>query len=953
MAELNFKARQFPRKTIYLLVSLSVIPFVMSIYFLNPTEEFSQGWIYHINRLLEWSGFFLALLVSFLLIVGQKFEEDIMLSSFGYAILCCGVMDFIQIFPLLGNHSSHLWALGKVFSASMILCASFFCHIFSKAKKKEVITMGVFFGLSTILASFLIITRGDSFQTQFEVSLFRRPIELATFIINSLAFFSFFRYVKGKGKLLQSILLSFFPRILAIGFAFIVPGFLIERHDSIVHYLEFLSYAIPLLGVSWSMIDRLNNWQSEFNDVEIIQDALNARSMVSETDSVGNIIFVNDKFCEVSKYEREEVLGKNHSIIKSGLHSNDFYKGMWDTITIGNVWEGEICNRAKDGIIYWVSSSIYPTRNKKGVIDKYVYITTDITQKKRLQEQEIFQRKYYEVEGNLLKILNRVVERTAKTKDPMSVYLEFIDDFCHLFNWHCGHLYLVEKNTLIDSEVFKTMLTDQLALADDEVDKVILKESLAMRTLEERRCLWEVRNPENEIYFQSSINTQMKLKSCICIPVFYKEELVSILEFHSLDERDVDREFMSALKKIGEELGSVLDRKILELEIIKRQEAAKIHAKAKEEFLANMSHEIRTPMNGIVGMVELLEKTDLTIGQVDMMKTIRESSDILLGIINDVLDYSKIESGKFEIELKTFHLRDTVEEVVSLVTHKANMKGLQVGVVFQESLGEYFRGDPMRIKQVLLNFLDNAIKFTEIGQVVVKVALGGKEGDLNTIAFSVTDSGMGISEKNQKVLFHAFEQGDTSITRKFGGTGLGLAIAAKLANLMHGKIWLESRLGKGSTFFFEVNLLEIESSKRREEHKAKVIPLHKAEDDSRVMKILLVEDNKINQKIAMMLLRKLGYRCDLAENGVEALLALEKSTYDLIFMDMQMPIMDGVTCTREIRKIYGSEGPRIVAMTANIFQEDRDACFDAGMNDFIAKPISAAEISRVFNDLAA
>lgn len=958
----ELKGKKFSKAVSFFLVALCFIPFILSIYFLNPAEVGTKGWLYHLNYIFEWGGVFLAFTISFLLILGQKFEDDLLLCTFGLATLFCGLFDFILIFPLLGNHSPHIWPLGKLFSSLLLLSASFFCHFFSKVERREIISIFTFFSVAGLLSTLYILTQGEGAQVYFETSLMRKPYELFSFIISSLAFFSFFSYSSTKTKLLQGILFGFFPRLLALSYTFIFPGFHVEEHDSIIHFLEFLSFAFPMVGIIWSIFDRLNNWRSEFHDVEIIQDALNASSLVSETDATGKITLANDKFCEVSKYSKSELLGQNHRILKSGQHDKKFYLEMWETISSGKIWAGEICNKAKDGSLYWVSSTIYPSRNAENKINKYVSIRTDITQKKKLEEQETFQRKYFEVESSLLKILNRIIDRSHVTRDIKGIYEEFLDDFCHLFNWHSGHVYFVKNDIIKSSGIFKTLVVDQLRLDLKSLEFSVKKECLASKALEKRTSLWEARNDENELFFQECINTSLKLKTCLCIPIFYKDQIISILEFHSLDEKIIEIEFMSALKKVGDEFGVILDRKNLEIEIAKKQEDAKKHAKAKEEFLSNMSHEIRTPMNGIIGMVNLLEKTELTIQQVDMMKTIKNCGENLLTVINDVLDYSKIEGGHFEIKMLDFNMRDMVEEVVASIVHKANLKGIEIGVIIQSSLEGCFRGDTKRIKQILLNFLSNAVKFTEIGQIVIKVSLSSKEGQLHKICFAVIDSGLGISEKNQKVLFNAFSQGDTSTTREFGGTGLGLAISAKLTSLMNGKIWFESKLGKGSSFFLELDLFEgkeeniLPEHRHHEHHKEDdmVIQINRKKKTPEEIKILLVEDNKINQKIAIMTLRKMGYECDLAENGVDALICLEKQKYDMIFMDMQMPIMDGITCTKEIRRIYGEKmGPRIVAMTANVLKEDKDACYEAGMDDFISKPISINEISRIFNDLAA
>jgi len=381
----------------------------------------------------------------------------------------------------------------------------------------------------------------------------------------------------------------------------------------------------------------------------------------------------------------------------------------------------------------------------------------------------------------------------------------------------------------------------------------------------------------------------------------------------------------NAYKDVGEKLKK---------EKAKAEEITKI----KSEFLANMSHEIRTPMNGILGMVSLLHGTKLNAEQEGMLNTISSSGKSLLTILNDILDLSKVESGKIELEKKSFSLKDLLNELTFTFTNLANEKeiGFSLAIV-SERYPEYIIGDVTRLKQILINLLTNAIKFTEQGSVDLQVSCTPLKNKHYDIQFRVIDTGIGISEQAQESLFQAFSQADTSITRKFGGTGLGLTISAKLANLMGSSISLYSSPGKGSIFEFEVTLPEGDKPQK------KITNTVKPKFNSDI-KILLVEDNPVNIKIASMMITKLGYACDIAENGEQAVEMVKRNNYHMIFMDMQMPVMDGIEATEIIKQLEQGKHVPIIAMTANVFNEDKEKCFQAGMEYFIPKPINISII---------
>lgn len=594
------------------------------------------------------------------------------------------------------------------------------------------------------------------------------------------------------------------------------------------------------------------------------------------------LILVNDAACKLFGRSLGEIIGRTaYDLFRNREMADNSYKNDELVFETGVENESEETNTYAPGVTLTVivKKTLYVDNSGNQFL---VGITRDITGRKQAEEKILFQ-------ASLLSQVHNAIVATDLAGNII------------YWNKYAQTIYQWRADEVIGKNISETVVPmGSIDRMHEVMDRISLTGSFEGEMLVRR-------------------------KDASTFPAYY---VLSLLK----DGQGRNMGFLGVSVDISE-------RKRAEEDLREAKERAESATKTKSEFLANMSHEIRTPMNAIIGMTGLLLDTELSSDQREFVEIVRCSGDSLLSLINDILDFSKIEGDKLEMESQPFNLKECVEASMDLVTEASARKGLSLSYSIDGSVPCIIVGDVTRLRQVLANLLSNAVKFTESGEVSLSVSSEEREG-LNEICFSVNDTGIGIEEDQMALLFESFSQLDSSITRKYGGSGLGLAISKKLVEMMGGTIWAESTPALGSTFSFTIMAETGGCNGSITEASSETLALV---TEHFPLRILLAEDNLVNQKVALRMLERIGYRADAVADGQEALKALDLHPYDVVFMDVQMPEMDGLEATRQIRLSLSTQ-PYIIAMTAHALKGDRERCLDSGMNDYISKPVKIEEL---------
>ena len=642
-----------------------------------------------------------------------------------------------------------------------------------------------------------------------------------------------------------------------------------------------------------------DDFEVQYRAMLLRERTLNQHAIVSATDVHGTITYVNDLFCEINGMAPHQLLGKNHRIIASGIHPRAFYTGMWEAISQGHTWHGEICNRSPvTGQAYWVAATIVPFLDANGLPKEYISVRTDITKRKKLEQELAHERSFLEsITANLGKgvmVLDR--EERCTFLNPEAE---------RLLGWTLAQL----KGQPLHGQMY--FCAGQAEGEDAPACPVCLcyalQECVSFDMQDDLVLVHKERGPFPAAMTVSPLFEDGVLTGCVAV------------------------------------FQDITQHKRHEAELRQAKEQAEQASQARSSFLANMSHEIRTPLNAILGFTEALLDTPLNPQQQRQLTTVRQSGRTLLGLLNDILDTAKLEKGALQLEVRDFSLRQLCQQLVDMLSLEAGKKALSLHLDYPPEEPEFFQGDALRIHQVLLNLLSNAIKFTAIGSVTLHV----RQGPEQWLHVQVQDTGIGMTAEQLSRVFTPFAQADASTTRRFGGTGLGTTIARQLVELMHGRLQVSSIPNQGTCFTVCLPLPPGQPVAATPMLTSVALP---------PLRILAVDDVPENLELLQLVLARDGHQVTLASGGQAALALLKAQAFDVVLLDLHMPDIDGFAVTTQWRAWQAQQGQAptpVIALSANVLPQDRQQAFDVGMNGFAQKPLSVpclqAEIARVLH----
>ncbi|WP_332848449.1 PAS domain S-box protein [Massilia sp. S19_KUP03_FR1] len=641
---------------------------------------------------------------------------------------------------------------------------------------------------------------------------------------------------------------------------------------------------------------------------DVLVRTINEQMLYSVTDAEGVILEVNDNFCAAFGYARAALIGVHYRLLSSGQHERAFWADMRQTVMAGRTWNGTVCNRTMDGAEKWFDTVVAPYFNEHGVIERYVALHTEVTARRAADSA------LRHVSALLGNVLRAASEMSVIATDAQGLITVFNTGAERMLGYAAAEL--VGRSTpapFHDSMELAARAAELRALTGQPVEGVRTTMLMAERDGAEAREWTYVRKDGSRFPVLLTVTT-------------IRDDSGAVLGFLAIG---VD---ISQRKR---------DDAILH-ESIHRAEQASI---AKSQFVANMSHEIRTPMNAMLGMLELTLRTELSGRQRDYVEKARGAGTTLLALLNDVLDFSKIDAGKLELDPHVFAVDALLRDLATVLSGNSLNQQVELRYTVAPAIPAYLYGDRQRIGQVLVNLAGNALKFTLAGSVVVEIDVLAAHPGAMTLRFAVTDTGIGIAASQLGMIFDGFTQAEASTARRFGGTGLGLAISTRIVALMGGTLQVSSEVGRGSRFWFDITLGTVADSAAPP---AAVAPLALAQRPRRLagVRLLVVEDNALNRQVAFELLGAEGALVELAEGGQQGIdMALDPArAWDAVIMDVQMPDVDGLEATRRIRAVPRLAQLPIMAMSANVARADRDACLAAGMDSHIGKPFDLDQV---------